>query len=79
MRFESETVEEGRTSKLDELVVMDTIAYAYIQKKELVFMKGSIFSEPDSTNKDYKLVYSLVMPVNLAPMVLLLDYKQDKT
>lgn len=49
IRFESETIEEGNASKLDELVIMDTIVYAFMKKKEFVFIKGSAFNEPAQT------------------------------
>ena len=70
IRFESDTIDEG-IAKLDELVVMDTMAYVLIKKREYVFLKGSVFSEPTS-NKDYDFAFSLISPVSMAPMVLLL-------
>jgi hypothetical protein len=72
LRFESELVEEGTASKLDELVIMDSIAYAFMKNREFVFKKGSVFAEP-SQNKEYDYAYSLVSPVSQAPMVLLLS------
>jgi len=51
IRFESDTIQEG-ASKLDELVVMDTVAYVLMRKKEFVFIRGSIFNESSSI-KEY--------------------------
>ena len=76
VRFESESVSEGNASKLDELVIMDTVAYVLLKNKELVFMKGSVFNEP-AHGKDYDNAFSLVSPVKMAPMVILLSNRPE--
>jgi hypothetical protein len=47
---------------LDELVVMDTMAYVFMRKKEFVFIKGSVFNEANH-KKEYDHAFSLVSPV----------------
>lgn len=79
LRFEADTGEEGASTSLKELVVMDSIAYVQMKGKapnEYVFIKGSVFNEP-TNNKDYDHAYSLVAPCSQAPMVLLLTQKKD--
>ena len=76
LRFESDEIKEGSKSKLDELVVMDTMVYVLIQKKEYIFMKSQDSNEPNQ-EKEYDYAYSLVSPAKEGPMVLLLTAKKE--
>jgi len=81
LRFEFDDSPGDKTFEplgtLDELVVMDQVAFVLRNKRELVFKKGSFFAEQRDQSKEYSKAYSLVAPTSMAPMVLLLSEKKD--
>ena len=83
LRFETDDAagdDDGEMiGSIEELVVMDQVAFVLRGKRELVFKKGSFFAEQRDQNKEYSRAYSLVAPTSLAPMVLLLSEKRDSS
>lgn len=67
-------------SRVDELIVMDQVAFVYRNQKEYVFRQGNFFSDSmvdtKNTEKEYDEAYSLVSPTSLAPMVMFLSKKK---
>jgi len=61
---------------MEELVIMDEVAFLLQGGVEYVFKKGSYFTESGKEKKDYDYSYALVAPVNKAPMVMFLTMKQ---
>ena len=59
--------------------MMDQLAFVLKGKRELVFKRGSCFTEQRAGAViEYEYAYSLVSPTSLAPMILLLSEKKPE-
>jgi hypothetical protein len=82
LRFETDekppTDAPETISRLDELVVMDSVAFLLDKNgKEFVFRRGNFFAEHGKEQaKEYDHAYSLVAPASMGPRVMLITFKK---